>query len=256
MPKTLAVVSGKGGVGTTVVAINLTFVLNDFGRRVLLVDGDIRKPNIAIYLGHPKKKGSIHDVLDGKLKIKDVVVVHPSGLKYIAGDVSFERNNLIKNFKHNILDEIKSEELIVLDTPGGFSSDSKKVLSNVDYGLLVTTPQYAAVADASKMVRFCNEIKIKMVGVVVNRVHGFQDEMSSREIKTVLGLPVLAEIPEDEGFAQASRRMLPLSFLDPDSKSAQKFKTIAGKLLGVNYEEKTSKKDKWFDYVLKALGMK
>lgn len=258
MLKTLAIVSGKGGVGKTVVAINLTLILNNLGRRVVLVDGDLRKPNVAIFLGHPKSKGSIHDVLEGKVNIKDVVVVHPSGLKYIAGDTSFERfeKNLIRNFKHNILREIKSEELIVLDTPSGFSHDTKTVLSGVDYALLVTTPEYASVADASKMVRFCNAQKIKVIGVIVNRVHGFPDEMQSSEIQTVLGLPVLASLLEDKEFAQASKRMLPLVYLNPDSDSSMKFKIVAGKLLGEHYEKNVVGKDKWFNYVTKALGLR
>ena len=93
MAKVLAIVSGKGGVGKTLVAINLAMALNNFGRRVLLIDGDIKKPNISVYLNHPHSQPTLHDVLEGKIPIKDAAMVHESGLKYIAGDNSIKRLN-------------------------------------------------------------------------------------------------------------------------------------------------------------------
>ncbi len=251
MAKILAVVSGKGGVGKTVVAINLAFILNEFGRRVILVDGDIEKPNVAIYLGHPNDKPTLHDVLNGKVKLKDAAFIHPSGLKYIAG------NHWIMEkveFKISVLNEIKSEELIILDTPPGFRGDIRKILRASDYAVIVTMPDYASVSDAVKILRLCK--KAKPIGVVVNRVKGTEDEMEVREIETVTGLPVLAVIPEDEGFASAVRKQVPYAFLHPDSKPAEEYKVLAAKLLGENYEKKVMKEDKWFDYVLKRLGLR
>ncbi len=251
MAKILAVVSGKGGVGKTVVAINLAFILNEFGRRVILVDGDIEKPNVAIYLGHPNDRPTLHDVLQGKVKLKEAAFVHHSGLKYIAGN-----HRLMESigFKSSVLDEIKSEELIILDTPPGFKGDIKKILRASDYAIIVTMPDYASVSDAVKVLRLCT--KAKPVGVVVNRVKGNEDEMGVKEIETVLGLPVLAVIPEDDGFVSALRKQVPYTFLHPDSKPTDEYKALAAKLLGENYEKKVMKEDKWFDYVLKRLGLR
>ena len=258
MAKVLAIISGKGGVGKTIIAINLALALNNYGRRVILVDGDVKKPDVSIYIGHDNNKPSLHDVLEGKIKIKDAAIVHSSGLKYIAGDKSYERlsKNLLKNFKRAMLDEIKSEELIILDTPPGLSSDFKKVISLADYAIIVTTPELAAVADAAKAIRICAEHKLKIYGAIINMKKGIEGELGQKEIESVLGVKVLGLIPEDRDITHSGRMELPLMYSHPDSKSADKFKEAAARFLGKAYEEKQIRSDKLFDYMMKKLGLR
>ena len=82
MSRTISVVSGKGGVGKTISAINLAHALFSQGKDVLLVDGDLNSPNLHHYLGG-EIVYSIHDVLNNRLHFTEIIHKHPSGIETI-----------------------------------------------------------------------------------------------------------------------------------------------------------------------------
>jgi septum site-determining protein MinD len=260
MHKVLAVFSGKGGVGKTTIAINIALALNNLGRNVILLDGDIKKPNICSYLDHPESSGTFHDVLEGKKKINEVVSIHSSGLKYIPGDKSYLRmeKDLMKNFEKNILNGIKSEELIILDTPSGFHKDCEKCLSHSDYSVIVTTPDLASVSDAAKAIRMAEKIGSRVIGVIVNKRKNVSGEMLDTEIETVLGKKVLEDINDDVAFVESMHATAPVIHSHPGAIVTDQFQSIAYQLLGEKYEKKVMKADQsnMFDYILKRLGLK
>ncbi len=78
-PRIITVTSGKGGVGKSNVVINLAVALSRMGKRVLVIDADLGLANIDILLGL-KNRFNIQDVVEGRMKLKDIVVHGPAGI--------------------------------------------------------------------------------------------------------------------------------------------------------------------------------
>ena len=91
LPPTIVVTGGKGGVGTTTVAINLAAALAQNGRRTVLVD-TAPHADAAQLLGVDVERGScLDDVLAGSLTAADALSAGPAGISLLAGQWAAER---------------------------------------------------------------------------------------------------------------------------------------------------------------------
>ena len=79
----ILVCSAKGGVGKTTCAINISSALNRLGRDVTLVDCNFTTPNVGLYYGIANVNKTIHEVMNKKGNINNVVYLHKSGTKII-----------------------------------------------------------------------------------------------------------------------------------------------------------------------------
>src|SRR5260221_12893161 len=87
--RTIAVTSGKGGVGKTCIAVNLAVAFARRGRRVLLIDADLRLANVDTILGlHPR--ATLRQVLAGACDVGDVLLDGPAGIKIVPAASGFE----------------------------------------------------------------------------------------------------------------------------------------------------------------------
>jgi flagellar biosynthesis protein FlhG len=79
----ISVVSAKGGVGKTTVVSNVSAALvKNFGRRVLVVDGNITTPTLGIHLGMLSQDKTLQDVLAGNINLTQAIYIHPCGLAH------------------------------------------------------------------------------------------------------------------------------------------------------------------------------
>ena len=103
--RTIAITSGKGGVGKTSVAVSLSIALAKAGSSVTLLDADLGLANINVILGIIPKYNLYH-VIKGKKKLKDIIIEVPEGIKIIAGASGFhqlanldmKQNNIEKEY--------------------------------------------------------------------------------------------------------------------------------------------------------------
>src|SRR5699024_11791712 len=110
--KTIAVISGKGGVGKSNTVRNFSIELQKQGKKVLLFDLDIVMCNVDILLGKDAEH-SIVDLFYDFMPIHDIIEIGPKGLSYIAGGSSL--NNLIAIDKYKLDYFFKQYELVVKD---------------------------------------------------------------------------------------------------------------------------------------------
>lgn len=123
--RTLAVTSGKGGVGKTNVVVNLALALAKLGRKVLIIDADLGLANVDVILGlNPAY--TINDVIHGEKSINEVLVEGPSGVSILpaASGVS-ELSELSQDEKLMILSELDTlatdADVVLIDTAAGIS---------------------------------------------------------------------------------------------------------------------------------------
>jgi septum site-determining protein MinD len=256
MSKVIGVFSNKGGVGKTTTAINLASALNEFGRIVVLVDTDITSPNLGMYLGTHNNPISLNHVIKGEANIYDAAYLHESGIFIVIGSINPGHSIVDYNKINEQLQKLKEKfEMIVVDSAPGQDKESLQALSAVDSMVIVTTPELAAVTDALRTITIGKQIGKNVVGAVVTRAHSHDYEMSRENIEAMLGVPVLAVIPEDKNVPLSARVKSPIVRSNPDADAAVAYKKLAAILLGSKYE-RYENRSTTIGNVLRGMSMK
>lgn len=156
--RTLAVVSGKGGVGKSNISINTAVLLTRKGYKVLLFDLDIGMGNVNILLGSSHQK-TISDFLQSELSLQDIIQTGSDGISYIAGGNGLnEVAKMDDRMAAKLLagfEEVHSQyDYVIFDMAAGATSATLKMLLAADEILVVTTPEPTAIMDAYSMIKY------------------------------------------------------------------------------------------------------
>lgn len=154
---TIAVTSGKGGVGKSNIAVNLALSLSSRGQRVTLVDVDMGLANADVLM-NLQCRYSLSHVLSGVRSVAEVAVDGPGGIRFISGgsgleemaDLSeFERQSLIAQFQK--LEA--STDIVIMDCGAGIGRNVLSFALAADRVVVVTTPQPTALTDAYAIIK-------------------------------------------------------------------------------------------------------
>ena len=157
MTISIAVASGKGGVGKTNCAVNLSLSLTKMGKKVVLFDTDFGMANAHILLGtNPKHTAA--DFLRGTAGLESILSDGPSDLRFIAGGSGLlELLNLDNHARYQMLQslsELENEiDYLVVDTPAGASESSLFFASAVAVPLIVLVAEPTSFLDAYAFIK-------------------------------------------------------------------------------------------------------
>ena len=155
--RTIAVTSGKGGVGKTNIAANLAMIFRRYKKRVLLVDLDLGLANIDILLGI-RPEYTLQDVIEGRKQMKDIIMQGPDGIKFVPASSGIEELTSLSEKQMEMLfkgfcDLDEELDIVIVDTGAGISSNVLSFVLASNEILLITTPEPTAITDAYAMIK-------------------------------------------------------------------------------------------------------
>lgn len=247
--KSIAVVSGKGGVGKSNFSINFATMLARKGKKVVLVDMDIGMGNIHILIGKSVSY-SLRDYLQGNRLLDEVIFEGPSGLQYISGgsgmstllewsDEMFER--LIYAFE----ELQKNFDYILFDMGAGIANWSLDLLVSVDEIVVISTAEPTSITDAYSMMKYIHlKDSDKQFYILCNRSFSKEEGLETLNrlkltMKSFLGkdVIVLGSLPEDPVVRKAVREQVPFSISYPDALITKTLQLIVARFIEQHVEE-------------------
>lgn len=213
----IIVMSGKGGVGKSTVAVNLAMSAMLSGQRVGLLDVDLHGPSVPTMLGLVGCR--LEGGEDGMLPIEvgGLKVLSVGFLLQHRDDPVIWRGPMKMGVIRQFLEDVDwgDLDLLVIDVPPGTGDEPLSVcqlIPDLEGAVIVTTPQKVAAADVRKSINFCKELGVRVLGVIENmsgfacpkcgevtpilRAHG------GRVMAEEMGVPFLGSIPIDPLIAE------------------------------------------------------
>jgi Mrp family chromosome partitioning ATPase len=247
----IMVLSGKGGVGKSTVAVNIAVALAMEGKQVGILDVDFHGPSIPTLLklnGNPIKAGD-----DGILPVDYV-----EGIKVMSiGFFMPEQDKAViwrGPMKINVIKQLLAEvdwgylDYLVLDFPPGTGDEPLSVaqlIPDADGAIIVTTPQDLSLIDVRKSIDFCRQLNVPVLGVIENmsglvcphceKVVDIFKRGGGEKMAREMGVPFLGRIPIEPLIVEASDNGKPFIYHYGKTPAAEAFSKAIRPILLMNH---------------------
>jgi ATP-binding protein involved in chromosome partitioning len=236
---TVAVSSGKGGVGKSTVAVNLALALKQGGAQVGLVDLDVYGPDVPLMMGAKGRPG----MFDNR-----IVPVEAHGIKIMSiGLLVAEREALVWRgpMIHSAVQQFLRDvwwgplDYLVFDMPPGTGDAQLSLSQVVPLGgvVMVTTPQDVALLDVRKALGMFRKLNVPVLGIVENMSYFVAPDTGARyaifgegggqRVAEEFGVPLLARIPLEMETRAGGDAGIPITVSAPASAQAAAFRELA-----------------------------
>lgn len=271
---TIAVTSGKGGVGKTNLSANLAISFARLGKRVLVVDADLGIANMTVVLGMiPPPRYNLYHFITGEKNLAEIVVDSPYGIKLITGTVGINRMANLSHRRRRELIESLSKlntlvDIIIIDTGAGLSANTLGFVLGADEVILITTPEPTAIAAAYGVIKIASNQNMEgSIKIVINRALNILDgKRVADRIVNIAGqflnmrVEKLGYIVEDPLIGQAVQQQRPFIIVYPNAKATSciqhirnrlakipegRPKGVAGFIKGLFFKEENTLEEDW-----------
>jgi flagellar biosynthesis protein FlhG len=236
--------SGKGGVGTSNLALNLAVALGDYGQRVVLVDADLGLANLDLLCGISPSCDLGEVLADGDRPLADAIMAGPNDVRIVAG--AHGMRNLAEPFgdgADRIAAELDSLELecdfLLIDAGSGLNPSIATLAAASEQVVLVTTPEPTSVADAhAALNRLRRELEAPRLRAVVTQAASAAEGkdclarlcQSSRQFLGLVVTP-LGTVRFDPAVRRAVRNRKPFVCEAPHGLAARGVRRLARTLI-------------------------
>lgn len=240
----IAVGSGKGGVGKTTVAVNLSVALGKLGYRVGLIDADIYGPNVPTMLGVSRQpnvvgENRIEPILSHGVKFISVGLISPGDKPMVM------RGPMLHQIIRQFLMQVEWGELdfLIVDLPPGTGDVVISLVQTVPLtgAVVVSTPSDVALEDARKALEMFHQVRVEVLGIVEN-MSSFHCPHCGEEIDIFskggaertaaqFGVEFLGSLELDPSIRKGGDRGMPVSLAGAESDSGGGFYPLAKKVV-------------------------
>jgi ATP-binding protein involved in chromosome partitioning len=243
----ILVLSNKGGVGKSSVAINLACALSGKGFKVGILDADLHGPSVAKMLGFEGKRleGSPEGIIPMSVS-SNLVAISMASLIENSDSPLIWRGPLKAMAIKQFLGEVQWGNLdyLIVDSPPGTGDEPLSIcqlIPELDGGVIVTTPQEVALLDSRKCVNFLRKLKMPILGIIENmsglkcphcgkNIDLFKSGGGEKAAKE-FNLPFLGKIPIDINMVNSTDEGKPYIFQYKDSETTQAFNKVVELIL-------------------------
>ncbi len=233
MGRVWSVISGKGGVGKTTVAVNTATLLSLSGASTLIIDADIYNPCVNFHLGLSPNDIGLQELLEGTAAVEDVLTIHPiSGLRCISSAINFKKRVRIDNFSK--VARSLDYEHVIIDCAPGLSPVVEQAMEAADEYIKVIAPSIPCATDTMKILAITEGLeKGRKAKFVLNRMTGMPYDLHPREITGITQMPLDAMIPEDTAVPKSIAKKTPVVMDSPYSKPSTSIRKFVRQSFGV-----------------------
>ncbi|MFC7685400.1 MinD/ParA family protein [Ureibacillus sp. GCM10028918] len=247
--RSIAIVSGKGGVGKSNFSTNFAINLTQLGKKVVVLDMDIGMGNVNILIGKTAQFNLKHYLL-GEASLDEVIYEGPHNLKYISGGSGMSS---VMEWSEDMIDALfyafeqlqKTFDYILFDMGAGATNWSLDLISAIDEIIVITTEEPTAITDAYSMMKYihvrdqnktiyllCNRAYSKEEGQdTLNRLESTMNHFLKKDVI------ILGSLPEDPVVRKAVREQVPFSIAYPDSNISKTLKVMVQQFVERNQVE-------------------
>lgn len=227
--RSIAVVSGKGGVGKSNFTTNFASLLAKSGKRVVILDMDIGMGNVHILVGKSTKY-SLKDYLDNHVSLEDVMFETQEGVSYISGGSGM---STLMDWSQAVFARLitafetlqKNYDFVLFDMGAGVVDWSLDLLVSIDEIIVISTAEPTSIMDAYSMMKFIHlKDSTKKFYILCNRAFTIEEgQDTTKRLKTVMErflekeVSILGSLPEDPVVRQAVRQQSLFTTLYPEA---------------------------------------
>lgn len=240
--QTIAVTSGKGGVGKSNVALNLAILLSAAGHRVALVDADLGLANLDV-LADVTVRANLWHVIAGRRSLAETIIDLPSGVQLVPGASGLARLADLSAFQRaQLLRDLSALEgdndIILVDCSAGIGPDVLSFATGAEHVMVVSTPEPTAVTDGYAVIKAVTNRGYRgRLSLLVNMVLGRHEARATHQrIATVarqfLGAQVLdaGYVLTDPRVREAVKKRKPFVLAYPRCPASRCLAALATKL--------------------------
>ena len=240
----IALTSGKGGVGKTNAAVNLSVALQKAGNKVLLLDADLGLANVDVMIGLQAKANLSH-VLKGEKRIAEILLEGPAGIQIVPASSGVQKMAELNQTEIGHLIHAFSElnddyDYLIIDTAAGISSGVLSFLQAAHQVVVVAVDEPSSVTDAYAMIKVLRrDYNVNNIWLLANMVddakHG---QLLYQKIDRVaqqflgMGIDFLGAVPSDRRIKEANRQQKAIMEASPSSLASNAYKAAAKKMSG------------------------
>ncbi|MFC5558078.1 MinD/ParA family protein [Ureibacillus thermophilus] len=241
--RSIAVVSGKGGVGKSNFTTNFAIKLAKQGKKVMILDMDIGMANVHILIGN-QGKYNLRDYLEGNVSFDEIIYRAPYDIHFISGGSGFSSvvewsKDMFDAFVYGYEKLQKEYDYILFDMGAGATNWALDVLTSIDEIIVITTAEPTSITDAYSMIKFIYfREPSKTFYILANRVYSNIEgkETLERLRNTVLKFLskevfILGWMPEDETVRKAVIKQVPFTISYPDTPISKSLDEIIKRFL-------------------------
>jgi flagellar biosynthesis protein FlhG len=240
--RSIAVTSGKGGVGKTTVVANLACLMARMNLRVLVLDADMGLANIDLLFGLSPSY-TMKDFLDGSRGLREILLEGPSGMRILpAGSGVWELTHLTSEQRLSLMGEINAlrgeHDVLLIDTAAGVSPNVLHFNAVAEEVVILVTPEPTSITDAYALIKLMSlRYRRKRFLVLVNESRNeqeakqvFQGLNGVVERFLQFSLTNLGSLPWDSAVSRAIKSQRALVELFPEARVVQRLREVAQQL--------------------------